>query len=378
MATLGTNGLSVSYTYNDSGIRTSKTVNGTETQYYLNGSTILTQITGDDRLDFFYDENGLLIGFSYNGEKYYYLRDPQNNIVSIFDSAGNLAVSYKYDSWGKLISIEGTEKDTIGVLNPFRYRGYYYDTETGFYYLNSRYYDPVVGRFLNADGYISTNQGISEHNMFAYCGNNPIMRADPSGSFWQILTNMVNSLANVFKNTFELYITTSRQTSAINIPIISSPSPVTLSMGSREMLTTSSSRSSSASPKPISFHVDIREDNLMQSSLKIEIGNRLHTMSIVLGPNKIGFSETTLLGNTKVTSGVTLNAMTCLVEFENSVTVVSNWDNNYSYTNYITAGVDLRYAAALYSISTTPVLSLSTNTLHTTSIAYPAIITNIG
>ena len=94
-------------------------MNGTETQYYLNGSTILTQITGDDRLDFFYDENGLLIGLSYNGEKYYYLRDPQNNIVSIFDSAGIQVVSYKYDSWGKLISIEGTEKDTIGVNQDF-------------------------------------------------------------------------------------------------------------------------------------------------------------------------------------------------------------------------------------------------------------------
>ena len=176
LASLSDNGLSVSYTYNDSGIRTSKTVNGTETQYYLNGSTILTQITGDDRLDFFYDESGLLIGFSYNGEKYYYLRDPQNNIVSIFDSAGIQVVSYKYDSWGKLISIEGTEKDTIGVLNPFRYRGYYYDTESGFYYLNSRYYDPVVGRFLNEDNQLSTGNDLTGLNLFSYCGNNPINR----------------------------------------------------------------------------------------------------------------------------------------------------------------------------------------------------------
>ena len=86
LATLGTSGLSTSYTYDDSGIRTSKTVNGTKTQYYLNGSTILTQITGDNRFDFFYDENGLLLGFSYNGAKYYYIRNLQNDIIGNLDS----------------------------------------------------------------------------------------------------------------------------------------------------------------------------------------------------------------------------------------------------------------------------------------------------
>ena len=182
MASLHDEGLSVSYTYDDSGIRTSKTVNGTKTQYYLNGSTILTQITGDDRLDFFYDENGLLIGFSYNGEKYYYFRNLQNDIVSIYDGNGNQVVSYTYDSWGKLLSIEGSAKDTIGVLNPFRYRGYYYDTESGFYYLNSRYYDPVVGRFLNADGLIDSRGHVTQ-NLFQYCGNNFVNYLDPSGNF---------------------------------------------------------------------------------------------------------------------------------------------------------------------------------------------------
>ena len=181
LASLSDNGLSVSYTYDDSGIRTSKTVNGTETQYYLNGSTILTQITGDDRLDFFYDESGLLIGFFYNGTKYYYQRNFQGDITGIQDGNGVLAASYTYDSWGKLISIEGTEKDTIGVLNPFRYRGYYYDTESGFYYLNSRYYDPVVGRFLNADAIACVIGATNYHNVFTYCENNPINLSDPTG-----------------------------------------------------------------------------------------------------------------------------------------------------------------------------------------------------
>ena len=196
LATLGANGLSVSYTYHDSGIRTSKTVNGTKTQYYLNGSTILTQITGDDRFDFFYDDNGLLLGFSYNGEKYYYIRNLQSDIIGILNSSGNQVVSYTYDSWGKLLSIEGSAKDTIGVLNPFRYRGYYYDTESGFYYLNSRYYDPVVGRFLNADSGI--NNDILGANTFVYCGNNPIVRSDDTGNGWWILGGILFGAAMGF------------------------------------------------------------------------------------------------------------------------------------------------------------------------------------
>ena len=172
--------MSVSYTYDDSGIRTSKTVNGTKTQYYLNGSTILTQITGDDRFDFFYDENGLLLGFSYNGAKYYYIRNLQSDIIGILDNSGNQVVSYMYDSWGKLLSIDGSAKDTIGVQNPFRYRGYYYDTETELYYLNSRYYDPMVGRFLNADGVLNPDS-LYGVNLYAYSLNNSINMADDSG-----------------------------------------------------------------------------------------------------------------------------------------------------------------------------------------------------
>ena len=178
----------MSYTYDDSGIRTSKTVNGTKTQYYLNGSTILTQITGDNRFDFFYDENGLLLGFSYNGAKYYYIRNLQSDIIGILDNSGNQVVSYTYDSWGKLLSIEGSAKDTIGVQNPFRYRGYYYDTETGFYYLNSRYYDPAVGRWLSPEPNVYTNgfdngAGLTGYNVYSYCANNPISFSDSKGEF---------------------------------------------------------------------------------------------------------------------------------------------------------------------------------------------------
>ena len=95
---------------------------------------------------------------------------------------GNTVVEYTYDAWGKVLSVTGTLASTVGQINPFRYRGYYYDTETGWYYLQTRYYDPEVGRFINADGYVSTGQGIIGNNMFAYCGNNPVMHSDPSGN----------------------------------------------------------------------------------------------------------------------------------------------------------------------------------------------------
>ena len=161
----------------------------TATQYYLNGSTILTQITGDDRFDFFYDENGLLLGFSYNGAKYYYIRNLQSDIIGILDNSGNQVVSYMYDSWGKLLSIDGSAKDTIGVQNPFRYRGYYYDTETELYYLNSRYYDPMVGRFLNADSVVPNVGGnIKGYNVFIYCVNNPVNMVDSSGHYPKKMT----------------------------------------------------------------------------------------------------------------------------------------------------------------------------------------------
>ena len=102
-------------------------------------------------------------------------------MVRILNSSGTVVTEYTYDAWGLLLTTSGSMASTVGKYNPFRYRSYYYDTETGFYYLQSRYYDPTVGRFLNADGIIGANGGILGYNMFAYCNNNPVMHSDPSG-----------------------------------------------------------------------------------------------------------------------------------------------------------------------------------------------------
>ena len=150
-------------------------------QYYLNGSMIVAEVTGDVQTDYYYDESGNVFGFKRGNSEYYYIRNGQGDIIGILDSSGTQVVSYVYDSWGKLVSISGSQADTIGEMNPFRCRGYYYDTESGLYYLQSRYYDPEIGRFINADGWLGANGDILAYNLLAYCGNNPVNLSDPTG-----------------------------------------------------------------------------------------------------------------------------------------------------------------------------------------------------
>lgn len=198
------------YTYNADGIRTSKTVNGVEHIYHLSGTQILDEewTEGNTRhlMVYVYDASGQPIGIShytYNGtivseNDYLLVSNIRGDIIGIYDSTGTRVVTYVYDAWGRILSTTGTGANTIGVYNPFRYRGYYYDTETGFYYLNSRYYDPNVGRFLNADGSVNANGDLIGFNMFAYCGNNPVMGYDPSGTYCvRLADDMTMSLINL-------------------------------------------------------------------------------------------------------------------------------------------------------------------------------------
>ena len=151
----------------------------------------MAQVAPGKSLLFSYDANGQAISVNYNGMEYYYLRNGQNDIVGLMDESGVRVVEYIYDAWGKLISTTGTLATTLGADNPFRYRGYYYDTETGLYYLTTRYYDPEVCRFISADVYMSTGQGVLGGNMWAYCGNNPVNRYEVDGKFWNIVVGAV-------------------------------------------------------------------------------------------------------------------------------------------------------------------------------------------
>ena len=170
-----------SYTYDANGMRTSRTNSTTTYNYVYNGSQLVQMTVGSNTLNFAYDASGMPMTVTYNGTNYYYITNLQGDVMGIVDSTGTIVVNYTYDAWGKPLSITGTMADTLGTLNLLRYRGYVYDTETGYYYLQSRYYNSIIGRFINGDGLITTGQGLIGHNMFAYCLNNPVLMYDSNG-----------------------------------------------------------------------------------------------------------------------------------------------------------------------------------------------------
>ena len=153
----------------------------------------MAQKTGDEMLLFHYDENGSPLGFRYrNGtydadvwDEYIYEKNLQGDIVAIYNNVGTMLVSYTYDAFGNVNKgYYNGGSDTGASKNPLTYRGYYHDQDLGLYYLQSRYYDSVVGRFINADeiGFLGANGDLNSYNLYAYCSNNPVMYTDPSGN----------------------------------------------------------------------------------------------------------------------------------------------------------------------------------------------------
>ncbi len=176
------------FTYDANGLRTSRTY-GTDTYTYVYNGGLLSRMTvGDNVLDFAYDASGTPMTVTYNGATYYYVTSIQGDVIAILNSTGNTVATYRYDAWGNILSQSST--DAIGSINPLRYRGYVYDGEmTNLYYLQSRYYNPETGRFISADAFASTGQGLLGNNMFAYCNNNPVNCVDPTGQFLKELWN---------------------------------------------------------------------------------------------------------------------------------------------------------------------------------------------
>ncbi len=126
------------------------------------------------------------------------------DVMGLVDGNGVQVVAYEYDAWGNCEITENTANTDIAEINPIRYRGYYLDSETGYYYLQSRYYNPAIGRFLNADGYISTGIGIFGHNMFAYCNNSPIITKDKNGEvLCTLLGASIGALTSVLFKSIE-------------------------------------------------------------------------------------------------------------------------------------------------------------------------------
>ena len=174
------------FEYNADGLRTSKTlsnetVSDQTTLFHYNGTQLTHMTGGGDTLHFYYDANGKRTSLDYNGATYAYLYNAQGDVVALSDTNGTVVVEYAYDAWGNPLSVTGTGSSTIGQKNPFRYRGYFYDTETGLYYLQSRYYSPKLGRFICADDAIGANKDLIGNNVFAYGSNNPICNLDEDG-----------------------------------------------------------------------------------------------------------------------------------------------------------------------------------------------------
>jgi len=181
LATLTLGGVTWTYQYNSDGMRIGRAPeNGYASyEYVYNGDQLVQMETRGYTVNFTYDTSGHPTTMQYRNSVLYYITNIQGDVIGLSDRNGNVLVRYTYDAWGNAVDISGNQ--TIISLNPFRYRGYVYDQETGLYCLQSRYYDPEMGRFLNADAFPTTGQGFVGNNMFAYCLNNPIIYKDDCG-----------------------------------------------------------------------------------------------------------------------------------------------------------------------------------------------------
>jgi len=173
-----------SYTYDESGIRSSKTVNGVTTYFTTKDGVILSQTDGTNTMYFQYDNSGNPTGFLYNGTQYFYLTNQMGDVIGIADSTGSLLATYTYGAWGEVLATTpatpgSSSQLAIADANPLRYRGYYLDAETGYYYLQSRYYNPAIVRFINSDDFVYLL--IDALVAFSYCHSDPVNNADVWG-----------------------------------------------------------------------------------------------------------------------------------------------------------------------------------------------------
>ena len=342
----------ISFAYNESGLRTSKTVNGVTHSYVWQGSKLAADITDAYTLYFHYDSTGDVIGFTRtaNGTdtEYFYVKNLQGDILKVITATGTEAATYTYDAWGKLLTSTGD----LAEVNPLRYRGYFYDTETSLYYLKSRYYDPEVSRFINPDAFVSSGTSVASYNMMVYCDNNPINRIDPAGMFWREIGDFFsktwNGLKTWAKSAFGAESSTIATISEIEIPIIPDPSPVTIKTGTKTTQTISKYGDSS---KFISVYANKNVTHpARSSSAGININIVDFTANLSLGLDDTGISISASRGNTTSSFGIKLDLSEFKIGFEYSSAV--QWDNitETAYTNVSASGWAF---VAVYLLTTT-------------------------
>ena len=327
LASATVDGKQVSYTYDMSGVRSGKQVYTTSNQRTttytyttLSGKVMRQQWetrNSDDTvyqamqsLEFVYDDGNQPFAMIYKHgqttELYYYVLNAQGDVIALLNANGALVASYNYGAWGNYsVHDKDGKKNTstsfIGHINPLRYRGYYYDRETRLYYLQSRYYDFANCRFINADAYATTNAGsFLSCNMFAYCGNNPVNRADQSGTFWKEIGSFFNkvgtAIAGFAKATFGAGSSLSATITKTEVEYLPDPLPITVKLGTKTTQTISKHGNSS---KPISVYAKGNAEHpIKSSSAGIKINIAKFTLDISMGLDNIGISGSLSNGNT--------------------------------------------------------------------------------
>ena len=341
----------IEYAYNGDGNRISKTVNGVKTEFVYNGDILAGQKSGNDTLVFMYDNNSDIFGFILNGTEYYYIKNAQNDVTAIADESGNVLVNYAYDSWGKVTEITGNT--ALAEQNPIRYRSYYFDFETEWYFLNTRYYSPDMCRFINADGYVQTGQSVLDKNMFSYCGNNPSSRIDEYGTSWKSIkkwfSNAWSKTKSWAKRTFGAGYTTEYHEIYEETEYSRGLARVfaTVKTGSKGKTVYKKKGNSS---KPISVYAVGRTDNPALSSVGVKLNIKKLAFNISLGLDDIGVTGSYTDGNTTTSMGVTANISELKIGIDGSVS--TKVGDDYTYTTYSNTSATFIGFAVAYCLVT--------------------------
>ena len=361
LASATVDGKQVSYTYDMSGVRTSKTVNGTTYNYTTLSGKVMRQQWDGKTLEFVYDDGSQPFAMIYKHgqttELYYYVLNAQGDVIALLNADGTLAASYNYGAWGNYSVHDKDGKKTtdatfIGHINPLRYRGYYYDRETRLYYLQSRYYDFANCRFINADAYATTNAGsFLSCNMFAYCENNPINRVDPDGAFWRELGAKISKTWGEIKswasNTFGAGATLVQQTKHSETELVSWGLNyfVTAKSGTSSSITLASKGNSS---KPFSVYAQGRSDNYMLSSAGFKFNASGYTGKLSIGMNDIGISVSHKDEYQVNSYAIKVDLSQLKVVFEVATTVENGVYTDTYYHNCGITGIGLLAAAMFF------------------------------
>ena len=338
LAGMSKSGQTIAYGYDSDGKRITKTVNGTAYNYHYLGDQLVELTWGSNKLHFTYDSTGPL-SVNCNGTEYFYVKNAQGDVTGLISTSGARVVTYTYDAWGNLLATTGSLAATLGEQNPLRYRGYVYDTETGLYYLQSRYYNPTWGRFINADGYASTGQGIIGNNMFAYCGNNPTNCIDRSGKLWkkvgswfkQAWADVKSFVGHLFGAEVSVVNQVEHRPKEYVPPGLNAF--ITVKAGNR---TSNTIPRKGKSTKPFSVYAQERSDNLALSSVGAKINIPKLSVSASIGLDNMGLSIAAKSGDTTYSLSLRADLSQLKVGVEMATTVA--WDENTDCTSYVNIG----------------------------------------